>query len=99
VSNQAVLYALIETVMATRSNRTWIELLEREGVPCAPVQSIGEMLAHDQTRALELLQPVPGSEMSFIGLPVSFDGVRPSIRHAPPGLGQHTAEIFPAAKS
>lgn len=99
VSNQAVLYALIETVMARRTNRAWIELLEREGVPCAPVQNIGEMLAHDQTRALELLQPVPASEMSFIGLPISFDGVRPSIRLAPPGLGQHTAEIFPVAKS
>ena len=58
------------------------------------MQNIGEMLAHEQTTALGLLQDVPGSTMQFIGLPISFDGKRPALRSAPPRIGEHTAEVF-----
>lgn len=94
VEHQTVLYALIEPVMSGRSNGEWIALLEPAGIPCAPVQNIAQMLAHEQTGALGLLQDVPGSAMQFIGLPVSFDGVRPAIRGRPPKLGEHTGEII-----
>jgi crotonobetainyl-CoA:carnitine CoA-transferase CaiB-like acyl-CoA transferase len=94
VENQAVLYALIEAEMCKRSSHEWTELLEAAGIPCAPVQSIAQMLEHEQTKALELLQDVPGSAMKFIGLPLSFDGVRPAIHRRPPGLGEHTEEII-----
>jgi len=93
VENQATLYPLIEVEMAKRSTAEWVLLLERAGIPCSPVQSIGQMLAHEQTRALGLVQAVPDSAMQFIGLPVSFDGARPSIRARPPKLGEHTVEL------
>jgi crotonobetainyl-CoA:carnitine CoA-transferase CaiB-like acyl-CoA transferase len=69
-------------------------LLERAGIPCAPVQNVAEMIAHEQTRALGLMQDVPDSAMKFIGLPISFDGTRPPIRSRPPRLGEHTEQIF-----
>jgi len=94
VEHQAILYALIEEVMSGRSNGEWIALLEPAGIPCAPVQNIAQMLAHEQTKALGLLQDVPGSAMKLIGLPLSFDGVRPAIRSRPPRLGEHTDEII-----
>jgi crotonobetainyl-CoA:carnitine CoA-transferase CaiB-like acyl-CoA transferase len=94
VENQATLYALIEAEMAKRGNAEWIALLEQAGIPCAPVQNVAEMIAHEQTRALGLMQPVPGSAMKFVGLPVSFDGTRPAIRSRPPSLGEHNAQIF-----
>jgi crotonobetainyl-CoA:carnitine CoA-transferase CaiB-like acyl-CoA transferase len=98
VAHQAELYAMIETEMAKRGNAEWIALLDDAGIPCSPVQTIAEMLAHEQTRALGLLQAVPDSAMKFIGLPVSFDGVRPALRCRPPKLGEHTEEIFTKAK-
>lgn len=94
VESQAVLYALIEAEMARRSNAEWIALLEAAGIPCAPVQNVAEMLAHEQTAALGLLQDVPDSAMKFIGLPLSFDGVRPSLRSRPPAVGEHTDELL-----
>jgi crotonobetainyl-CoA:carnitine CoA-transferase CaiB-like acyl-CoA transferase len=99
VQHQAALYTLIEIEMRKRGNREWIELLEQQGIPCAPVQCIAEMLAHEQTNALGLLQSVPGSTMQFIGLPMSFDGERPALRSAPPAIGQHTAEVFDVERS
>ncbi|MDH5537524.1 MAG: CoA transferase, partial [Betaproteobacteria bacterium] len=63
VEHQVILYALIEAEMSARSNSEWTALLETAGIPCAPVQNLAQMLAHEQTRALGLLQNVPGSAM------------------------------------
>jgi len=94
VANQTTLYPLIEAEMVKRTRAQWMELLETAGVPCAPVQDIGEVTRHEQTQALGLLQGVPDSVMKFIGLPVSFDGERPLLRRRPPQIGEHTDEIF-----
>ena len=99
VENQAVLYALIVAEMKKRGNAEWIALLEQAGIPCAPVQNVAEMIAHEQTKALGLMQPVPDSAMKFIGLPLSFDGQRPAIRSRPPRLGEHTHEILQPKES
>ncbi len=95
VASQAVLNSLIEGEMAKRTSTEWTELLEAAGIPCAPVQNVAQMIAHEQTAALGLLQDVPGSAMKFIGLPVSFDGVRPLLRSRPPAVGEHNDELFP----
>ena len=94
VENQAALYALIEAEMRKRNTAEWIAVLEEAGIPCAPVQNVAEMIAHEQTKALGLMQEVPASAMKFIGLPLSFDGTRPAIRSRPPRLGEHTQQIF-----
>ena len=94
VAHQQALYALIEPEMAKRSNGEWIERLDAAGVPCAPVQNVGEMLAHAQMKALGLLQPVAGSSIPLLGLPISFDGVRPDGGTAATALGAHTKEIL-----
>ena len=94
VAHQSELYAIIEAEMKTRTNAEWIAALDAAGIPCSAVQNISEMLAHEQTQSMGLLQAVPDSGMKFIGLPLSFDGVRPAIRSRPPAIGEHTAEIF-----
>jgi crotonobetainyl-CoA:carnitine CoA-transferase CaiB-like acyl-CoA transferase len=94
VVNAAALYALIEVEMATRTNAEWIAALDAAGVPCAPVQNVREMLEHPQTRSLGILQTVPGLSVPLVGLPVSFDGVRPTPRSGPPALGEATAELL-----
>ena len=44
-------------------------------------------------RALGMMQPVPGGDLERGGRPVSFHGVRPEIRRAPPKIGEHNDEI------
>ncbi len=94
VEHAAPLYALIEVEMTKRTNAQWITALDAAGVPCAPVQNVGQLLAHDQLKALGLLQQVPGLSIPLIGLPLSIDGQRPRPRSAAPTLGQHTKEIL-----
>jgi crotonobetainyl-CoA:carnitine CoA-transferase CaiB-like acyl-CoA transferase len=90
VQNAAALYALLEPAFLARSSAAWTALLDAAGVPCAPVQDVAQMLAHPQTQALGLLQPVPGSSIPMMGLPLRFDGQRPLPRSASPALGQDT---------
>jgi len=93
VAHKPELLAQIAEIMLARSKGEWIDGLEAAGVPCAPINSLPEVLAQPQTAALGMLQRVPGEELSLVGLPLSFDGVRPGIRLAPPQIGEHNAEI------
>ena len=69
-------------------------MLEAAGVPCALINSLPEVVALPQTAALGIIQSVPGDDFNLIGLPLSFDGVRPTIRLAPPRVGEHNDEIL-----
>ncbi len=94
VAHAAALYALIEPEMAKRSCAHWTELLDAAGVPCAPVQNVGQMLAHEQLKAVGMLQQVAGSSIPLLGLPISFDGRRPDAGKAAPALGAHTKDVL-----
>jgi crotonobetainyl-CoA:carnitine CoA-transferase CaiB-like acyl-CoA transferase len=98
VRHAAALYALIEARMLLHGNDHWTALLDAAGVPCAPVQNVRQMMEHAQTRALGIVQAVPGASIPMIGLPISFDGQRPAPRSAAPALGADTATLLPLDK-
>jgi crotonobetainyl-CoA:carnitine CoA-transferase CaiB-like acyl-CoA transferase len=92
-ANKTELLGEIGTIFRTASKGQWIDRLEAEGVPCAVINSLPDAATHPQAQALEIVQPVPGEELTLVALPVSFDGKRPRIRRAPPRLGEHTDEV------
>ena len=94
VRNADALYALIEAEMLRHTSAEWVRQLDAAGVPCAPVQNVQQMVEHAQTHALGIVQPVPGSSIPLMGLPISFDGQRPQPRHASPALGADTEAVF-----
>ncbi|MBW8741113.1 MAG: CoA transferase [Acidobacteria bacterium] len=65
--------------------------LESAGVPAAPVNEIGDAVAHEQTDALGFVQRVPEPTLA---LPLTVDGDRITHRSPPPRLGEHSAEIL-----
>ncbi len=99
VANREVLDALIGGKIATQTTAQWAERLEAAGVPNAPVQNIKQALEHPQTQALGMVQSVPDSAMTFLGLPIRFNGERPPIRKAPPALNANADLLKPYRKS
>jgi crotonobetainyl-CoA:carnitine CoA-transferase CaiB-like acyl-CoA transferase len=93
VEHRDALLAEIDAIFLTRSKGEWIDALEAEGVPCAVINSLPEAVAHPQAEALGMIQPVPGDALSLVALPISFDGVRPGIRRAPPQVGQDDRDV------
>ena len=92
--NLTTLVVLMTEILRTQPRATWIERLEAVGVPAAPINTLPEALNEPQTRALGILQDVPGEDYKLTGSALSFDGVRPTIRSAAPRLGTATAEVL-----
>ncbi len=95
VKHRNELDGLIEQMMCEQTTREWVVRLEQAGIPCAPVQSIDQALNHPQTQALGIVQAVPGSDMTLVGMPARFDGVRPPIRSASSALNADAALLAP----
>jgi crotonobetainyl-CoA:carnitine CoA-transferase CaiB-like acyl-CoA transferase len=94
VANKAELLPLITAAMKTRTRAEWLEALEKAGVPCAPVNDIGELAKTPQFAASELLQQLPGGDPQVVGLPITFDRRRPVSPRSAPKLGEHTDEVL-----
>jgi crotonobetainyl-CoA:carnitine CoA-transferase CaiB-like acyl-CoA transferase len=94
VRNKAVLLPLVANVLKTRPRDAWIAALEAAGVPCAPVNDIGEVVASRQFDAVGIVQHLPGGGPRVVGLPISFDGERPRSLRDAPRLGEHDAEVL-----
>lgn len=93
VANREHVIPHIEAIIRTATMAQWIERLEAVGVPCAPIHDLHQVAAQPQTAALGILQNIPGVDLQTIGLPLSFDGLRPSVRQRAPQLGEHNAEL------
>jgi crotonobetainyl-CoA:carnitine CoA-transferase CaiB-like acyl-CoA transferase len=88
LNNKTTLVVLMSEILRTEPRASWIERLESAGVPAAPINTLPEVLNEPQSRALGILQDVPGEDYKLTGSPLSFDGVRPVIRSAAPRLGK-----------
>lgn len=84
----------VETELAAGPASAWVKRLEEAGVPCGPLQDVGQVIAAPHTQALGILQETLDHRMRTVGLPISFDGVRPGVRLAPAQHGEHTDQIL-----
>jgi crotonobetainyl-CoA:carnitine CoA-transferase CaiB-like acyl-CoA transferase len=89
-------YLLGETasIVRTASVDDWIVRLEAAGVPCSPVNNLEQVLTHPQTEALGIYEPLTDDPLRLVGLPISFDGVRPSTARGAPALGNGNASAM-----
>jgi len=99
LKHKPALLALISAVLKHAPRRHWIDRLAEVGVPCAPINSIAELLDEPQTKAVGLLQTPPGEDFILPALPISFDGVRPPLRNAAPRLGDANGALLPHASA
>jgi len=88
LAHKGALLAQLEPLLREHPRAAWLARLEAAGVPCAPVHTVPEALAHPQVRALGMLQPLPGEDFSLTALPLTIDGARPGLRGAAPRLGE-----------
>jgi crotonobetainyl-CoA:carnitine CoA-transferase CaiB-like acyl-CoA transferase len=91
LANKAELFAELVPLLQARPRAEWLDRLERAGVPCAPIHSLPEAVAHPQVEALGILQRLPHEAMRLTALPFTVDGQRPVLETAAPHLGEHNA--------
>ena len=98
VANKAELLPMIAAAMRGKTREQWVEAMEKAGVPCAAVNDIGELVDAPQFAASGIVQQLPGGDPKVVGLPITFDRVRPTSARSSPKLGEHTDEVLSEAK-
>ncbi|TAJ95444.1 MAG: CoA transferase [Reyranella sp.] len=93
VAHKAELLPMIAEALKARPRAEWLDAMEKAGVPCAAVNDIGELARTEQMEASKLIQQLPGGP-KVVGLPISFDHVRPHSPRSAPALGEHTDEVL-----
>lgn len=92
VANRDELVPLLEARFVRDDTATIRALLDRAGVPYAPVQDVGRVARDPQTQALGILQDLGGAQS--VALPLSADGERPRYPSPPPALGASSLDVL-----
>jgi len=97
VQHRDVLVPLLAEMVATRTRDEWIAALEAVGVPCGPINDVGEVFANEQVQArgmaVELPHPSAG-KVTLVRSPMKMSATPATSDKAPPLLGQHTEEVL-----
>ncbi|WP_076263520.1 CaiB/BaiF CoA transferase family protein [Intrasporangium flavum] len=95
--NRPQLQALFRERFATDTTAHWVERLEAVDILCAPVRSLVEALADEQTAAngmvVEMEHP-HGGTMRVLDAPIRLSGTPNAARRPAPMLGEHNAEVL-----
>jgi crotonobetainyl-CoA:carnitine CoA-transferase CaiB-like acyl-CoA transferase len=91
VENRAFVVASVGVAMAEYKVEHWTSLLDDAGVPNAPLNTTSQALNHPQTRALGMAQQTGIDGIHMLGLPLSFNGTRPTFRHLARPSGREEA--------
>jgi crotonobetainyl-CoA:carnitine CoA-transferase CaiB-like acyl-CoA transferase len=87
----------VESAIAQRPVAYWNDALAGAGVPCAPINSIAQLLEHPHTRASGIIveyEHQAAGRLRGVAHPVLIDGAERQAGLPPPMHGQHTDEVL-----
>ncbi len=88
--NEASLKRQLETTLRSRKSDAWLDILARAGIPCGPIQHVGQVLDDPQTQARNMAVQLdqPGFEhFKLAGNPIKLSNFEdPERRPAAPAL-------------
>jgi len=97
VAHRADVFQALSAVTRAFTSAEVLDRLQRAGVPCAPILTLDKVAAEPQTEASGMLVAAKHPRIPdyrAVGLPIRWDGERPSVSRVPPLLGEHTAEVL-----
>lgn len=92
--------AAITEVMRQKPSDHWIDLLERIGIPCGPINKVDEVFADPQVQHLRMAMPMRHPERGdthIVSSAINMEGIESEVWRIPPRLGEHSAEILKEA--
>jgi formyl-CoA transferase len=99
VRHRDLLVGLIGERLARRPAREWLSLLEPAGVPCGPINDLGQVFADPQVRhrGMEVRAPHPAAgEVRMVANPMKLSRTPVTYEAGPPLLGEHTEQVLRA---
>jgi CoA:oxalate CoA-transferase len=96
-ANRDQLFAILESVLTTKSADEWVALITGAGIPSGPIYDYTQAFATEQVAALGMVQQLQrrdGSALPLLRGPLSLDGEPSEISCPPPLLGEHTSAVL-----
>ena len=97
VTNRETLDTAIAEALKTAPAEAWLQKLGSSGIPCGRINSVAQALNDSHAVARDMVRTVQhptAGDVKMLGIPFRFSDTPPSVRRAPPTLGQHTREIL-----
>lgn len=97
LDNRHILEPMLNERMRHKTRAQWLELLEAGDVPCGPVNTVGEALSMEQTRARDNLVNITaadGSTRPSLAMPIKFTNADGTHYRAPAATARAAAAPF-----
>jgi crotonobetainyl-CoA:carnitine CoA-transferase CaiB-like acyl-CoA transferase len=97
VKNRQECIGILASVLKTRPRDEWVQLLNQNAIPCAPINTMDEVFQNPQVLHRNMLVEVDhpkAGKIKLVGIPVKYSETEAAIRRPPPVLGEHTREIL-----
>ena len=91
-SNKAMLRSQLAAVFAGQPRESWLSILHRRGIDCAPVLGLDDVLGKP-VQTIQLEHPTVG-RLRQVRTPVTVDPPWPVVDTPPPRLGEHSRNIL-----
>ncbi len=97
VNNREELQAILDVFFAEKMVEEMLETLRGAGIPCGPINDIGQVLSEPQVLSREMVVdvdvPIAGPT-KVTGVPIKLSEAPGAVRTPPPALGEHTEEVL-----
>lgn len=98
VENWPALRAEMESALAAKTSAEWLNLLEAEGLPCAPINNVAQMMADPQIMARNMIVTAQDPDLGPLkmqGNPIKLSGhLDPTARPSAPDLDGDRDQIL-----
>ena len=97
LKNRDYLNKLIEEVTISKTSNEWVEMLEKVGVPCGPINSIDKVFDDPQVKHLGIAQPIetiPFGDTELVGQPFNLSRSPSLMKQRPPEKGEHNEDVL-----
>ncbi|WP_207539822.1 CaiB/BaiF CoA transferase family protein [Sabulicella rubraurantiaca] len=97
VANRDLVTETLTPVMKTKTTAEWVEALEAEKIGCGPINTLKDVFADPHVQAREMVATMrhgSGAEVTVIANPVKLSATPPTLRSAPPVLGEHNEAVL-----
>ncbi|SFM43210.1 CaiB/BaiF CoA transferase family protein [Thermodesulforhabdus norvegica] len=97
VVNRKELIPIIAGKMLEKTSEEWLRELEKNKIPCGPINTLDRVFSDPQVQARQMVVEVPhptAGSIKLVASPMKFSDTPCTVDRYPPLLGEHTEEVL-----
>jgi len=97
VANRSECVRALNNIFGDNTVSYWVDKISEAGVPCGPINQVSDVVNDPHVLSRDMISGIEHPnipDLRFPGSPLKLTETPPTIRRAPPLLGQHNEEIL-----